>query len=215
MHAGQVLDRAASHAVWCWPPRAAAHTGARSCSNLVASIWSSCLQRCVLGCLEGGQRLPPGAPRDMPVGRLQLAEVVEMLQVCVCVGGGGAVAEAAALGAVVGCRHLALAHPATQCPCATQDIRSTRMQQLGAAHPQAAEVHLLACLALSSLQQVQRAQQELHAARHALQLADAGAAAPAEQPQAAGGVAAADEAARVRQLLHRVEAHMLSRQAVH
>lgn len=48
---------------------------------MVVSIWSSCLQQCVLGCREQGQPLPPEAPRELPVGQLQLAEVVEMLQV--------------------------------------------------------------------------------------------------------------------------------------
>jgi hypothetical protein len=50
---------------------------------MVVSIWSSCLQQCVLGCMEQGQPLPPEAPRELPVGQLQLAEVVEMLQACV------------------------------------------------------------------------------------------------------------------------------------
>jgi hypothetical protein len=48
---------------------------------MVVSIWSCTLQRCVLGCLEDGRPLPQGAPTELPVGRLQLAEVVEMLQV--------------------------------------------------------------------------------------------------------------------------------------
>lgn len=48
---------------------------------MVVSIWSSCLQQCVLGCMEQGQPLPPEAPTELPVGQLQLAEVVEMLQV--------------------------------------------------------------------------------------------------------------------------------------
>lgn len=56
--------------------------GAQCCSNMVVSIWSTCLQQCVLGCNEQGQQLPPEAPRDLPVGQLQLSEVVEMLQVC-------------------------------------------------------------------------------------------------------------------------------------
>jgi hypothetical protein len=59
-------------------------TGAACCNDMVVSIWSRCLQQCVLGCQEQGQPLPPGAPKDMPVGQLQLAEVVEMLQVCTC-----------------------------------------------------------------------------------------------------------------------------------
>lgn len=61
--------------------RPCAHTGAHSCSDMVVSIWSSCLQQCVLGCQEHGQPLPPDVPRELPVGLLQLAEVVEMLQV--------------------------------------------------------------------------------------------------------------------------------------
>lgn len=52
---------------------------------MVVRIWSSCLQQCVLGCLEQGQPLPPEAPRELPVGQLQLAEVVEMLQVLVTI----------------------------------------------------------------------------------------------------------------------------------
>jgi hypothetical protein len=55
--------------------------GALSCSDMVVSIWSSCLSRSVLGLQEDGQALPPGAPTELPVGRLQLVEVVEMLQV--------------------------------------------------------------------------------------------------------------------------------------
>jgi hypothetical protein len=62
-------------AVWLLP------AGAQCCSDMVVSIWSSCLQQCVLGCDEQGQPLPPEAPRDLPVGQLQLSEVVEMLQV--------------------------------------------------------------------------------------------------------------------------------------
>lgn len=47
---------------------------------MVVSIWSSCLQQCVLGCQEQGtQPLPPEVPRELPVGQLQLGEVVEML----------------------------------------------------------------------------------------------------------------------------------------
>lgn len=53
--------------------------GARSCSDMVVSIWCACLQRCVLGCLEDGAPLPPNAPTQLPVGHMQLAEVVEML----------------------------------------------------------------------------------------------------------------------------------------
>lgn len=49
---------------------------------MAVSIWSSCLQQCVLGYGVQGQPLPPEAPRDLPVGQLQLGEVVEMLQVC-------------------------------------------------------------------------------------------------------------------------------------
>jgi hypothetical protein len=56
--------------------------GALSCSDMLVSIWSSCLSRSVLGLQEDGQPLPPGAPTELPVGRLQLVEVVEMLQVC-------------------------------------------------------------------------------------------------------------------------------------
>jgi hypothetical protein len=48
---------------------------------MVVGIWSSCLQQCVMGCGVQGQPLPPEAPRDLPVGQLQLGEVVEMLQV--------------------------------------------------------------------------------------------------------------------------------------
>jgi hypothetical protein len=55
--------------------------GALSCSDMVVSIWASCLSRSVLGLQEDGQPLPPGAPTELPVGRLQLVEVVEMLQV--------------------------------------------------------------------------------------------------------------------------------------
>lgn len=55
--------------------------GALSCSDMVVSIWSACLSRSVLGLMEDGQPLPPGAPVELPVGRLQLVEVVEMLQV--------------------------------------------------------------------------------------------------------------------------------------
>eukprot|EP00882_Tetradesmus_deserticola_P004590 GHRQ01004839.1.p4 GENE.GHRQ01004839.1~~GHRQ01004839.1.p4 ORF type:complete len:117 (-),score=53.80 GHRQ01004839.1:1203-1553(-) len=54
---------------------------ALSCSDMVVSIWASCLSRSVLRLQEDGQPLPPGAPTELPVGRLQLVEVVEMLQV--------------------------------------------------------------------------------------------------------------------------------------
>ncbi|WIA32992.1 hypothetical protein OEZ86_006151 [Tetradesmus obliquus] len=54
--------------------------GALSCADMVVSIWSSCLSRSVLGLQEDGQPLPPGAPMELPVGRLQLVEVAEMLQ---------------------------------------------------------------------------------------------------------------------------------------
>lgn len=67
---------------------------------MVVSIWRSCLQQCVLGCQDQGQPLPPDVPRDLPVGQLQLAEVVEMLQVCLAAfpytDGGLAAAAAAA-----------------------------------------------------------------------------------------------------------------------
>lgn len=52
------------------------------CADMVVSIWSSALQRSVLGVMEDGQPVPANAPTDLPVGRLQLYEVVEMLQVC-------------------------------------------------------------------------------------------------------------------------------------
>lgn len=55
--------------------------GALSCADMVVSIWSSCLSRSVLGLQEDGQPLPPGAPTELLVGRLQLVEVAEMLQV--------------------------------------------------------------------------------------------------------------------------------------
>lgn len=55
--------------------------GALSCADMVVSIWSACLSRSVLGLQEDGQPLPPGAPTELPVGRLQLVEVAEMLQV--------------------------------------------------------------------------------------------------------------------------------------
>lgn len=54
---------------------------ALACSDMVVSIWTSCLQRCVLKVLDDGQPLPAGAPSELPVGRLQLLEVVEMLLV--------------------------------------------------------------------------------------------------------------------------------------
>lgn len=59
----------------------AAVQGAMSCSDMVVSIWSACLQRSVLNVMEDGQPIPADAPVELPVGRLQLYEVVEMLQV--------------------------------------------------------------------------------------------------------------------------------------
>lgn len=53
--------------------------GARACSDMVVRIWRAVLQRCVLGCMEDGGPLPPDAPTQLPVGRMQLSEVVEML----------------------------------------------------------------------------------------------------------------------------------------
>jgi hypothetical protein len=58
--------------------------GCSSCGDAVVAIWGRCLQQSMLGCLEDGRPLPddtPPAVRELPVGRLQLVEVVEMLQV--------------------------------------------------------------------------------------------------------------------------------------
>lgn len=55
--------------------------GAMSCSDMVVSIWSACLQRSVLGSMGDGQPVSADAPVELPVGQLQLYEVVEMLQV--------------------------------------------------------------------------------------------------------------------------------------
>lgn len=56
--------------------------GASACADMVADIWAATLQRCVLGLAPDGDHLPAGTPAEaLPVGRLQLAEVVEMLQV--------------------------------------------------------------------------------------------------------------------------------------
>lgn len=54
---------------------------AMACSDMVVSNWTSCLQRCVLGVLDDGRPVAPDTPVDLPVGRLQLLEVVEMLLV--------------------------------------------------------------------------------------------------------------------------------------
>ncbi|KAF8067274.1 hypothetical protein HT031_002321 [Scenedesmus sp. PABB004] len=56
--------------------------GALACAGQVAAIWAAALAAAALGAGPDGGALPPGAPRELPVGQLQLLEVVEMLLVC-------------------------------------------------------------------------------------------------------------------------------------
>jgi len=102
---------------------------ATSCNDMVVKVWLGALCRVVLGVatgIDGG--MEPAAPSELPIGRLQLMEVVDMLV----------------------------------------DIARARATEHGPSAPCVGDVAFVAALALIQLQEVERAREQLAAARAVL-----------------------------------------------